>query len=214
MRLIDQKDFDCIGDVARHCDLKKLCISIDEAQIFDLGELFCDSWVNIEDIFNEIKEYHKAHEDFIKCSENCIEPSKPDNYDLKLNLIDGGNYIGCGGKIRTHLGVKRILVYYAYSRYVVINGFNDTPNGQVDKRNEWSLPKPLKEVQSFSEKYRTMGYVAYKKTNNFLCKHATELGINKPYDCKECGCADDCDNKTKAKGFGFKSSIISKNGLY
>lgn len=201
--LINQDDFNCVGEVARHCDLPKLCIAINEAQTFDLSELFCDFWDEILDIWKEVEEY-----------QNCVEVGEeecviPENYDLKLNLICGGDFQTCSGKTRKHLGVKRILVYYAYSRYLIINGYNDTPNGSVNKTNDFSIPKPLKEVKDFADKYRTMGFESFNKTINFICSNKEDLGYEGK--CGGCGCGDhSCKSGTKAKGYGFKSRIIRK----
>lgn len=211
--LIEQSDFECVGQVAKHCDLPKLCIAIGEAQEFDLSELFCDFWNEIIDIWDEIDLYQIALAEYEACidegDEECVEPEEPSNYDLKLNLICGGSFESCGGKVRNHLGIKRILVYYSYARYTLINPINDTPNGGVTKTNDFSIPTPLKELQSVADRYRTMGYESYKKTLNFICSNRQSFTFDG--DCKECGCTcERCNGRTKAKGYGFKGSIISK----
>ena len=62
--IINQSDFDCIGQVAKHCDLQKLCVAINEAQDFDLSELFCDFWNEILEINNELKAYEESQKLF------------------------------------------------------------------------------------------------------------------------------------------------------
>lgn len=211
--LIEQKDFECIGEVSRHCDLSKLCIAIGEAKEFDTSELFCDFWNTILDVWNEIDLYQTALSEYEACVESggvdCIIPEEPSDYDLKLNLICGGSFESCNGKIRNHLGVKRIWVYYSYARYLLINPMNDTPNGGVQKTNDFSIPIPLKELQHRADHYRTMGYESFKKTLNFICNN--KVNFNFEGECGGCGCGDDhCVRKTKAKGYGWKGSIISK----
>ena len=218
--IINKNDFDCIGQVAKHCDNDKLCISISEAQEFDLSGLFCDFWQYILSVVQELKDYDAllliynnavtACDSDQTCIDGLTVPTEPDNYDLKVNLICGGEYAGCNEKIRTHKGVKRILVYYAYSRYLLINGFNDTPSGSVTKTNDFSIPKPLKEIQSFADKYRTMGYESFKKTVAFICNNK-DVFTEFSGDCGTCGCGGSCEKSTKAKGYGFRSSIITKN---
>jgi hypothetical protein len=211
--LIEQNDFACVGEVARHCDLKKLCIGIGEAQEFDLSNLFCDFCTVILDIWQEIELYQEALAEYQACvdegGEECIEPEAPEDYELKLNLICGGTFEGCNGKTRNHLGVKRILVYYSYARYVLINSMNDTPNGGVTKTNDFSIPIAQKDLEKISDRYRTMGYESYKKTLNFICTNKEDLGYEGK--CGGCGCGDDdCRRETKAKGYGFNGSIIKK----
>lgn len=200
---IIQSDFSCIGNVATHCDLPKLCIAINEAIQFDLSELFCSFWFDVESIYKEVNEY-------LICKEKpeCDIP-EPENYELKYSLIYGGNYKGCNEKKRSHLGLKSIAIYYAYSRYLQINGFNDTPNGNVQKTNDFSIPKDYREVKAYQDKYRSMGYDLYKKTLDFLCTNR-EVFQFESKECKYCGCGPSCDSSTKAKGYGFNSSIISR----
>lgn len=200
MKILNKSDFNCVGNVAQHCELPKLCIAEDEAMIFDLGGLFCDFW-------NDILKYWKEVDDY----DADPESEKPDNYDLNKNLIYGGTFEGCNGNNSNHLGIKRILIYYSYARYLLINGFNDTPNGNVTKDNEFTIPKSIKEIELFADKYRTMGYESYKQTLNFIC-HNRDVYFNFNHkDCSKCGCGcEKCAGKTKAKGYGFKSSIIRK----
>lgn len=211
--LIEQSDFKCVGNVATHCDLEKLCIGIGEAQEFDLSELFCDFWENIISIWNEVNEYQELYDIYLTCVEaggtDCIEPEIPLDYELKLNLICGGDFESCNGKIRNHLGVKRILVYYSYARYILINTYNDTVNGGVNKTNEFTIPIPQKDIEKISDRYRTMGYESFKKTMNFLCMNKELFDYVGKCDGCGCGCSD-CKRETKAKGYGFKSSIITK----
>jgi len=200
MKLIDKIDFACVGDIAKHCDYSKLCIAEDEAINFDLKGLFCDYWNEIKSIWKEIEGY-----------KNNPEEEKPENYDLKDNLINGGSFSSCNGKTSDHLGVKRILIYYTYSRYTIINGFNDTPNGSVQKTNEFTIPKTIKELELFADKYRSMGYESYKDTLKFLCHNKDVFSEFNHKDCSKCGCAcESCNGKTRVKGYGFKSSIIRK----
>lgn len=212
--IIQQPDFSCVGDVAIHCDLKKLCIAIEEAELFDLANLFCDFWPTVVEIANEVENHQTLLAEYNQCvidgGEDCEVPVIPENYGLKNSLINGGDYVGCNGKTKSHLGVKRILVYYSYARYSIINSFNDTPNGQVSKTNDFSIPKSLKELEMFSDKYRTMGYESFKKTLDFLCHNKEVFEISECLDCKICGCVCEKCGGTKAKGYGFKGRNIRR----
>lgn len=212
--MIEQSDFDCVGNVAKHCDLPKLCIAIQEAQEWDLNQLFCD--LDLLSTYEEIDKYRQDLEVYEECllgdnPEECVEPIEPDDYELKVNLFCGGTYESCSGKTKRHLGIKRVLVYYAYSRYVILNGFSDTPNGIVNKTNEFSIPKSLNELEKFSDKYRTMGYESAKGVKDFLCRNKDVFTDFNDCDCKSCGCANGCcDSRTKAKGYGYNGRIIEK----
>lgn len=191
--------YNCLGIIAQHCDLSKLCIAETEASNFDLAELFCDFWVDIEAINTEIKAYDEAP---------APKPDPPLNYTLKKALLEGGTYTDCNSKLRPFEGVYKILAYYSYSRYIILNGFSDSPNGLVQKTNEFSIPKPLKELEQFSAKYRNMGLTSFERTQKFICQNS---GVFAYKHCppSDCGCGANCGT-TKAKGYGFKSKNVTK----
>jgi len=192
--------YNCIGIVAKHCDLTKLCIAEDEASNFDLAELFCDFWIEIEQINDEIIAWDNAEEP---------KPPIPENYAEKKALLDGGTYTDCGGKLRPFGGIYKILTYYSYSRYTILNGFSDTPNGLVQKTNEFSIPKSLKELEQFSDKYRNMGKISFDRTVRYICQN-TEIFDYSHCPVDKCGCGSEKCGSTKAKGYGFKSRNVTK----
>lgn len=197
---LQPQQYSCIGVVAKHCDLNKLCIAENEATTYDLSELFCDYWLDIEAINNEIIAYDNAPEP---------KPTKPDNYDLKKELLNGGFYLDCQQKKRPFEGIYSIFARYAYSRYVMLNGFNDTPNGVVQKTNEFSIPQDDKALSRFADKYRNMGLISFQRTVRFICQNTGIFNYDKcPTD--KCGCGSDKCGGTKAKGYGFRSSNINK----
>lgn len=196
---LSRLQYNCIGTVAQHCDSNKLCISENEASNYDLAELFCDFWYEIEQIQIEVKAYEDAPEP---------KPEPPVNYAEKKQLLEGGTFLDCDSKQRPFGGVYKMLAMYSYSRYVILNGFSDTPNGVVTKTNEFSIPKSLKELETFADKYRNMGRIEFKRTQQFICSNNTIFN----YDhCpkNKCGCgAKKCSEGTQAKGYGFKGRNI------
>lgn len=199
MNLLPQK-YNCIGILAMHCDLSKLCVAENEASNFDLAELFCDFWVEIEQINIEIIAYDNSEEP---------KPPIPENYTKKKALLDGGNYTDCGGKLRPFEGIYKIMAYYSYARYVMLNGFNDTPTGLVQKTNEFSIPIDQKALNNFADKYRNMGLISFERTQRYICQNTNVFDYtNCPKD--KCGCGSPKCGGTKAKGYGFRSSNVSK----
>lgn len=197
---LQQSQYNCIGIIAKHCDLSKLCVAEKEASDFDLAELFCDFWVDIEAIDIEIHAYDDAPDP---------KPTPPENYIQKKALLEGGVYTDCLEKQRPFGGVYDILARYSYSRYIILNGFSDTPNGMVQKTNEFSIPKSLKELEQFADKYRNMGKISFERTIRYICQNSTVFDFdNCPKD--KCGCGSNKCGGTKAKGYGFRSSNINK----
>ena len=199
MNLLPQQ-YNCIGILAKHCDLSKLCVAENEASNFDLAELFCDFWVEIEQINAEIIAYDNA---------DPQPPEPPENYTGKKALLDGGNYTDCGGKLRPFEGIYKIMAYYSYARYVMLNGFNDTATGLVQKTNEFSIPIDQKALNNFADKYRNMGLISFERTQRYICQNTTIFDYTHcPKD--KCGCGSDKCGGTKAKGYGFRSSNVNK----
>jgi hypothetical protein len=190
--------YNCIGILVKHCDLSKLCVAENESSNFDLAELFCDFWMEIEAISNEVQAY-------------ILDPElpKPTNYTEKTFLLNGGVYLDCSEKQRPFEGIYKIMAYYSYARYIVLNGFNDTATGMVTKTNDFSIPKTLKELESFADKYRTMGLISFERTVRYICQNSEIFDYSHcPKD--KCGCGSEKCGSTKAKGYGFKSRNINK----
>lgn len=194
---LNPNQYKCLGVLAKHCDQSKLCIAENEASNFDLADLFCDFWWDIVEIAKEVEIY-----------DSDPETEMPENYQEKKALLEGGYYVDCNQKNRPFEGVYKILAYYSYSRYSILNGFNDTPNGLVQKTNEFSIPKTLKELEQFADKYREMGLIAFNRTVKYICSKKEIFDYK---NCqKECGCENNDCGGTKAKGYGFKAKNINK----
>lgn len=192
--------YNCIGLVAQHCDTRKICIAENEASDFDLAELFCDFWADIEGFAQEVRTYDDAQEP---------KPVQPTNYKEKKELLEGGVYLDCQQKQRPFGGVYDILVRYSYSRYIILNGFNDTSTGFKEKTNDFSIPKTIKELEQFSNKYRDMAKISYERTVRYICQNNDIFNYNHcPVD--KCGCGSDKCGYTKSKGYGFKSKNVNK----
>jgi len=181
--MITKEDFEKIGVVAKHCDSQKLDIAVQEAIDFDMSSLFCENWEFLKEIM-----------------------LKEDKSEDELLLVVGGGYVGCGGKSKNNFGLNRTLAYYSYSRYVILNGFNDTPNGMVSKSNDFSIPKSMKELELFADRYKNMGYQSFLSVMDFLCSNKEKFTNFKAGKCKNCGCVSGCENKTSS----IKSKIITK----
>lgn len=186
-----QSDFDCVGLVASHCDLQKLCIATEESEIFDIIPLFCFEFV--QDVLDNWN----------------LEPTDP-NFEKYRNLICGGSYTA-NGKLQQNLGFKKVWIYYTYARYMLINQINDTANGAVRKQNDWSVPTPLKEVNDISNKYRNMGKAAYESLMNYLCANKEIFPKFDSCNCKlSCGCSGACKCGKTKKLTGIKYSTVGK----
>lgn len=188
---IVQADFSAIGQLAKHCNKDKLTVAIEEAIEFDLKPLLCGFFADVKENFD----------------------SEEEPWTL---LIGGESYEDCNGKTREHKGLKRALLYFIYARYVILNGFDDTATGMVQKTNDFSLPKPLKELEQFANKYRNMAYSVWDDVKTWICSYLSDDAYDDEFsdfdnsDCVDCGCVDEDCGDSKAKGFGIKGKNVSK----
>lgn len=182
--VITQDDFNVIGQVAKHCNLDKLNIAINESIKFDIKPLVCDLFKDITDNWSE-------------------------ESGIWHDIIISKDFTGCGGVNKSHYGLKEVLVRYSYARYIILNGLDDTPNGGVTKSNNWSIPKPYSDLKNVSDRYRSMAYEQWKEVEEYICLNKYVYNANF-LDCKSCGCNGKCGSKTKSKGYGIKGTNISK----
>jgi len=185
MPLIDKTDFDCIGYIVNHCDYKKLNLAICEAEEFDMPDLFCGLWNDI-----------KAH--------------WSDTSGKWFDLINGADFTDCANVKHHFKGVKSILAYYAYSRYLFINRTNDTATGQKLKTDQFSMPVPLEEIKMQADKYRRFAQIEYNRLEAYLCLNKDLFQNFNSRKCKSCGCNGLCGNNYDSKGYGYNSHVITK----
>lgn len=182
---ITLQDFKIV-DVATHCDYSKLNIAINEALNFELPEILCEYYDIILDAFNS-----------------------EDKTELQLKLLNGDTY-KCGRITKKYLGVKQLLVYYSYANYLLNSSLTDSGLGFKQKTDQYSIPTPLKEIQSHANKYRNMGFAIVKQLKDYLYHNpelANEYGFK--HDC-DCGCEHGNCEFTEKRMYVFKPRIIRK----
>ena len=181
---IDIADFDGVGDIATHCDLPKLETAKQEAIEFDLQPLLCNLFGEIDDRWSETS-------------------------GTVYDIVQEKTFDNCQNFKTRHPGLKRVLAYFVYARYMLINSYNDTAGGNVSLNNNFSIPKPLKDIKLFSDKYKTMGLESFAKVEAYMLMNREDYpGLNTD-KLEHCGCNGSCGKRTKAKGFGLRSRNVS-----
>ena len=195
--LIDRIDFDCIGQVAKHCDWNQLCVFIREQQNLSLLPKLGQC------LYSMILCW-KAKEAGGECDYT------PDQLSTIENIFCGGKYEACDGTEKRHFGVKRMLVHYAYGAYIYRHGYQDTPIGVVQKTNQDSLPAPLNELRNINKEHRNNAEYYWEMTKDYLC---TLKDVDPFGKCIcDCGCSctcRHCQGKTK-QNRGVSFGNISK----
>ncbi|MBE4949897.1 DUF6712 family protein [Chryseobacterium culicis] len=167
--LIQKSDFECIGQVVKHCDWEQLCIFIREQT---------NLWL-------------------IPKVGYCLVSKITSNADNELiNKIWCGSEYDCGGKLKIHFGLKRALVHACYAAYVFRHGFIDTASGIVQKLNQDSTPAPINELKSIMNEHYRNADLYLEMTKDFLCTIKNEEIIKDciQFDCKDCGCGSKNNN--------------------
>lgn len=187
MITLQQSDFTGVGNIAKHCNLDKLDIAINEAILFDLKPLLCDLFFEVDDNWE-------------------------DTEGIWFDLIAPKEFTGCNDRKKSHQGLKNALIRYSYARYVILNPYDDTPNGGVTKSNDWSIPKPYNDLKQISDRYRSMAYEMWKEVEAYICLNKDVYDAEQ-FDCKSCGCNGKCGSKTKSKGYGISGTNIKGYGM-
>jgi hypothetical protein len=179
--IIDKSDFDCIGQVANHCDWDKLCIYIREQQnlylLPKIGFCLLDKIVN-----------------------NLTDP-------IIEKLLCGGSFTDSSGQVSYFFGLKRVLAHASYAAYFFRHGFTDTPFGVVQKLNQDSLPVPINELRSVKNEHYNNAETYFVQFEAFLATIKDEALIK---DCYAgiCGTSTQTE-ETQRRQYSF--SNISKN---
>lgn len=195
--LISQEDFECIGQVAKHCDWQKLCIYIREQQNLSLLPKIGPC------LFDKLMAYDLGF---------CISGGY-DGENILKSLWHGGRYTSCDGTPNVHFGLKRSLIHWSYGAYVYRNSFTDSPFGMVQKVSQDSIPVDGKVLASINQEQRSNAEFYYKMTMDYLCsvKDCEPLSDCKVCDCvKGCGCSHCDGNGRTLQRRGVKFSNISR----
>lgn len=192
---IELKDFDCIAQVARHCDWNQLCSYIREQQNLSLLPKIGQC------LFSKLAAF--------LTDENKEDNYTPEEINIFDNLFCGGTYFSCSGEEKRHFGLKRMLVHYSYGAYIYKHSFVDTPFGVVQKLNDDSLPAPMQELRNLNKDHRNNAEFYWEMTSEYICSIKENALLKPCFDCKSCSCCCSfCRGKGKTKQ---NRGIIFKN---
>ncbi|MDA8956151.1 hypothetical protein N9H19_00840 [Flavobacteriales bacterium] len=140
---------------------------IEQSQIFDFRELVC------EDFFNDL-----------------FENMTDDKFVL---LIDGGSYT-FENKTYHFKGLKSVLAYFTYARFLMHSPVVSTSHGVVIKETPHSSPLSLAERKNYYNHHRANGGKLFEQVKKYI----ERVGTFESWDCKT-----DCKNSAS-----FNSTVI------
>ncbi|QWT88105.1 hypothetical protein KBP46_09885 [Chryseobacterium sp. PCH239] len=168
--LIQKSDFECIGQVAKHCNWEQLCVFIrEQTNLWLIPKIgYC--------LVNKIV-------------------SNPEN-ELIKKIWCGSEY-ECTGKLMIHFGLKRVLIHASYAAYIFRHGYIDTSVGVVQKINQDSVAAPINELKSIMNEHYRNADMYLEMVKDYLCTIKNEELIKDcvHFDCKNCGCGSKSENK-------------------
>jgi len=171
--LIGLTDFQDFKGISSNVNtFKELEPHILEAQEFDLRPLMGESF------------YLSLLDDFE------ASPSL-DDYEA---LFNGGHYTHNGNQYE-HGGIKAVLVYHAYARYIGGSPVQSTATGFVRKTNQYSEPASEKTISRMSAQARSGAQSYWDKVKCFIERNSNDYPLFK------------CGKKTRYKG-GIKIKRI------
>jgi hypothetical protein len=144
---------------------------IKEAIEFDVQELFCEEFFNV--IFYE-----------------------EETPKIEI-LLNGASYI-YEDKTYHFRGLKDVIAYFAYARFVMSANVSSTSHGFVHKVNPHSEPLSFQERKDFKEKYRIEANKLFRKISLFLQRKAEDYPSYQ-------SCQNDCKPKNQRT---FKTHVI------
>lgn len=149
-RLITVSDIKERKGISNNINLtKELNPHIDEAQEFDLR-----SWIG-ESFYLDILDK------FV---------NNPTDTDF-LNLFNGTEYTYKGDKYE-HQGIKGVLVYLAYARYIGAANAQSTPTGFVQKNNQYSDPISGSQITRMVKQNESGANTFQRRVEDFLNRNA------------------------------------------
>lgn len=149
MALISRINLENAGlDLSKNIKDSEINGYIREAELFDLRESFDSS------------SYYSTF---------MIETAKDPIADEYLRILDPYTYEYEGATYR-HEGVRAVLVYYAYSRFVKVGTVQSSTGGLVQKTDTQNLPVPQEKLHELVNHYRKQADILWQDVEFYLDK--------------------------------------------
>jgi len=148
--LINRTDIQEFRDISKTVLDKVLNMHILDAQFNDIQKLIGS------DFFNDLIE----------------------NYTSTANqtLLNGGLY-DFNGTTFTNVGLKTVIVHYAYARYARFGSNTDTPFGMVIKTSENTEQTSSSDKKAMLTENRSLGFNYWENVKKFLDRNPTDYPI-------------------------------------
>lgn len=157
IQLIGISDIQNLKPISTNVDItKKLNFCIEEAQKYDVMPFLGDSlYIELESDFNA---------------------GSPQFSQQKYSKLFNGSDYTYGGRTFRNGGIKSMLVYYAYSRYVSNSNVNHSAFGLVEKISDHSTGVSKETLARQVSNATALAEAEKSKVENFLRLHLSDYG--------------------------------------
>lgn len=164
--IINKNDIQLFKEISKGRSFDSIERFIREAQDLDLPQVMCQEFY-----YDLLKNYQSA------------------KYQ---KLIHGDKYTVGGIEIEFP-GLKAVLSYFTYSRYVMDSNISDTPFGMVQKTNEFSQPISSTEKRDRRDKSISDAHTYWQRVVDYLnakkadfpvwekCRGCSDVGVKRKF---------------------------------
>jgi hypothetical protein len=89
----------------------------------------------------------------------------PVNY---TDLLDGSTFVNCTGETITHKGLRYVIAYLNYAKWIGESFLNDTATGVTQKIRPDSEKVSAGELRKLQNEYREIAFNAFKLTQQYI----------------------------------------------
>ena len=95
------------------------------------------------------------------------------------DLMEGCSFSDCSGNTRYQTGLKKVLVYLFWSRYVYDINVTDTPTGMVSKTRTDSEQLSMGYLNNLSSNYETMAMNYFEIVREYIMQNKSQYPLFK-----------------------------------
>ena len=93
-----------------------------------------------------------------------------------VSLLDGGIYT-YQGITYTNVGLKAVIVFYAYARYILMGSQTDTPFGYVEKQDQNSVQVSHNQKQAMFKMNQQTAFNYWENVRLFIDRNKTDYPL-------------------------------------
>lgn len=98
-------------------------------------------------------------------------------------LLNGGEYLS-SGITYTNVGLKSVIVFYGYARYVLFGSVQDTPFSFINKETNDSSRVEFSEKKNIAKNNENIAFNYWESVRAFLDRNSNDYPLWNDIDCR------------------------------